>query len=157
MKRLPIVILMVVAASFLAFNSMGKSTRSLPPGNYEKIMKLVGVISGTPSKISTWQTKYGIPAANCYNYSDFDNIKNNPDIDAVYIITPNALHKDQAIRVARAGKHVICEKPMALNAKEGEEMIAACQQAGVKLIGKAVLRICTTISAVRFLHKVSTP
>ncbi len=96
--------------------------------------KLVGVISGTPSKITAWQSKYGIPEKNCYNYENFDKIKDNPDIDAVYIITPNALHKDQAIRVARAGKHVICEKPMALNAKEGEEMIAACKKANVKLL-----------------------
>jgi predicted dehydrogenase len=96
--------------------------------------KLVGVISGTPSKITAWQSKYGIPEKNCYNYENFDKIKDNPDIDAVYIITPNSLHKDQAIRVAKAGKHVICEKPMALNAKEGEEMIAACKKANVKLL-----------------------
>jgi predicted dehydrogenase len=97
-------------------------------------VKLVGVISGTPTKITTWQTKYGIPEKNCYNYENFDAIKDNADIDAVYIITPNALHKDQAIRVAKAGKHVICEKPMALNAKEGTEMIAACKAANVKLL-----------------------
>jgi len=96
--------------------------------------KLTGVISGTPSKIQTWQSKYNIPEKNCYNYENFDAIKDNPDIDAVYIITPNALHKDHAIRVAKAGKHVICEKPMALNAKEGEQMIAACKKAGVKLL-----------------------
>jgi predicted dehydrogenase len=96
--------------------------------------KLVGVISGTPSKIPVWQSKYGIPEKNCYNYENFDNIKNNPDIDAVYIITPNALHKDEAIRVAKAGKHVVCEKPMAINAKEGQEMIAACKKANVKLL-----------------------
>lgn len=96
--------------------------------------KLVGVISGTPSKISAWQAKYNIPAKNCYNYENFDEIKNNPDIDAVYIITPNALHKEQAIRVAKAGKHVICEKPMALNAKEGKEMVEACKNANVKLL-----------------------
>lgn len=97
-------------------------------------VKLVGVISGTPAKISSWQTKYGIPAKNCYNYENFDAIKDNADIDAVYIITPNAQHKDQAIRVAKAGKHVICEKPMALNAKEGAAMIAACNAANVKLL-----------------------
>lgn len=96
--------------------------------------KLVGVISGTPSKIPVWQTKYGIPEKNCYNYENFDNIKTNPDIDAVYIITPNALHKDEAIRVARAGKHVICEKPMAINAKQGKEMVDACRKANVKLL-----------------------
>ncbi|GAB2834884.1 Gfo/Idh/MocA family protein [Ferruginibacter profundus] len=97
-------------------------------------VKLVGAISGTPSKLTAWQSKYTIPEKNCYNYENFDAIKDNPDIDAVYIITPNALHKDQAIRVAKAGKHVICEKPMALNAKEGEAMIAACKKANVQLL-----------------------
>ena len=96
--------------------------------------KLVGAISGTPSKLKDWQAKYGIPAKNCYNYENFDALRNNPDIDAVYIITPNALHKPQAIRVARAGKHVICEKPMALNAAEGQEMVDACKKANVKLL-----------------------
>src|SRR6187397_2752114 len=96
--------------------------------------KLVGVISGTPSKITAWQSKYDIPEKNCYNYENYDDIKNNPDIDAVYIITPNALHKDAAIRVAKAGKHVICEKPMSINAKDGEQMIEACKKANVKLL-----------------------
>jgi len=96
--------------------------------------KLVGVISGTPSKIKNWQSRFGIPEKNSYNYENFDNIKNNPDIDAVYVITPNGLHHDEVIRVAQAGKHVICEKPMALNAKEGQEMIDACEKANVKLL-----------------------
>lgn len=99
-----------------------------------KKAKLVGIISGTPSKFDPWQRKYDIPDKNCYNYENFDRIKNNPDIDAVYIITPNGLHRDQAIRVAQAGKHVICEKPMGLNANEGKEMIAACKAAKVKLL-----------------------
>src|SRR5664279_4596528 len=99
-----------------------------------KMAKLVGAISGTPSKITDWQSKYNIPAKNCYNYENFDNIKNNPDIDAVYVITPNGLHHDEVIRVAKAGKHVICEKPMAINAKQGQEMIDACKAAGVKLL-----------------------
>lgn len=96
--------------------------------------KLVGVISGTPSKIRDWQSKYNIPEKNCYNYESFDSIKNNPDIDAVYVITPNALHREHVIRAAKAGKHVICEKPMALNAKEGQEMVDACKNANVKLL-----------------------
>jgi len=99
-----------------------------------KRAKLTGVISGTPSKIKNWQAKYGIAEKNCYNYETFDQIKNNPDIDAVYIITPNALHHQQAIRVAQAGKHVICEKPMALNTMEGLEMVTACKKANVKLL-----------------------
>lgn len=99
-----------------------------------KRAKLVGVISGTPSKIKTWQTKYGIPEKNCYNYESFDRIRDNPDIDAVYIITPNGLHKEEAIRVAKAGKHVISEKPMSINAAEGKEMVDACRKANVKLL-----------------------
>ncbi len=96
--------------------------------------KLVGVISGTPSKIKDWQSRFSIPEKNCYNYENFDRIKDNKDIDVVYITTPNGLHHDQVIRVAAAGKHVICEKPMALNAKQGQEMVAACKKANVKLL-----------------------
>jgi predicted dehydrogenase len=99
-----------------------------------KRARLVGVISGTPSKIKDWQQKYDIPEKNCYNYENFDRIKDNPDIDAVYIITPNGLHKDQAIRVAHAGKHVISEKPMAINAADAQEMVNGCKKAGVRLL-----------------------
>ena len=96
--------------------------------------KLTGVISGTPSKITAWREKYNIPENNCYNYTNFDAIRDNPDIDAVYIITPNALHKEQAIRVAAAGKHVICEKPMSVNAADGQAMVDACKKANVHLL-----------------------
>jgi predicted dehydrogenase len=96
--------------------------------------KLVGLISGTPSKLKDWQAKYNIPDKNCYNYENFDAVKNNPDIDAIYVITPNGLHKDQVIRVAKAGKHAICEKPMAINAKEAQEMVDACKKANVHLL-----------------------
>jgi len=99
-----------------------------------KKAKLVGAISGTPSKLTAWQSKYGIPEKNCYNYETYDAIKDNPDIDAVYIITPNALHKEAAIRVAKAGKHVISEKPMSISAKDGQEMVDACKKANVKLL-----------------------
>lgn len=99
-----------------------------------KMASVRGVISGTPSKIKDWQRKYNIPDKNCYDYNTFDQIKNNPDIDAVYVITPNALHHGQVIRIAKAGKHVICEKPMAINAREGVEMVEACKKANVKLL-----------------------
>ena len=79
-----------------------------------KRAKLVGLISGTPSKVVDWRARYDIPEKNCYNYETFDQIKNNPDIDA--------------------GKHVICEKPMGINAQEGQEMVDACKAAKVKLL-----------------------
>ncbi len=99
-----------------------------------KKARLVGAISGTPSKLADWQVKYNIPEKNCYNYHTFDHIRDNTDIDIVYVITPNALHREQVIRVAKAGKHVICEKPMSVNAKDGQEMVAACKKAGVHLL-----------------------
>ena len=99
-----------------------------------KRAQLAGLISGTPSKLAEWSDQYTIPAKNCYNYENFDEVKNNAGIDAIYVITPNALHHDHVISVAKAGKHVICEKPMALNAKQGQEMIDACRKAGVKLL-----------------------
>lgn len=99
-----------------------------------KRASLVGLISGTPSKVEKWRAQYNIPEKNCYNYENFDQLKDNPDIDAVYVITPNGLHCEQSKRVARAGKHVICEKPMGINAAEGQEMVDACRAAGVKLL-----------------------
>ena len=95
---------------------------------------LAGIVTGTPSKAEKWKAKYNIPEKNCYNYENCDAIKDNPDIDAVYVITPNGLHREHVIRVAKAGKHAICEKPMAVNAKEGQEMIDACKKANVKLL-----------------------
>jgi predicted dehydrogenase len=96
--------------------------------------RVTALISGTPEKLKDWSTKFGVPEKNCYSYENYDAIAGNPDIDAVYIITPNSLHLPHALRVAKAGKHVICEKPMALNAKEGLQMVEACAKAGVKLL-----------------------
>ncbi len=119
-----------------------------------KRAKLTGVISGTPSKVKDWQKKYDIPEKNCYNYENFDAIRNNPDIDAVYIITPNALHKEEAIRVAKAGKHVICEKPMSINAADGQQMVDACRKANVKLlIGYRMHLEANTLEIVRMRNE----
>ena len=90
---------------------------------------LAGIVTGTPSKAEEWSKKYDIPQKNIYNYQNFDDIANNPDIDIVYVVLPVFLHKEFTIRAAKAGKHVICEKPMALNSAECMEMITACKTA----------------------------
>lgn len=95
--------------------------------------KLAGIITGTPSKAVDWKRRYAIPEANIYNYQNFDTLKDNPDIDLVYVVLPNGMHKEFTIRAAAAGKHVIVEKPMAFTEKDCAEMIAACQRAGVQL------------------------
>lgn len=97
-------------------------------------VKITGLISGTPTKLAAWGSKYQVPESSRYSYETVDQIKANQEIDAVYITTPNALHKDNVIQIARAGKHVIVEKPMALNAKEGKEMVDYCKTAGVQLL-----------------------
>jgi len=95
--------------------------------------QVAGIVTGTPAKATTWKEKYNIPEKNIYNYQNFDNIKNNPDIDLVYVVLPNSMHKEFVIRAAKAGKHVMTEKPMGISVKECEEMIKACKDAGVQL------------------------
>lgn len=89
---------------------------------------LAGIVTGTPSKAVAWSKKYHIPDKNIYNYQNFDTIANNPDIDVVYIVLPPSMHHEYVIRAANAGKHVWCEKPMAITATECQEMIAACNR-----------------------------
>jgi predicted dehydrogenase len=96
-------------------------------------ISLKGIVTGTPSKIESWKSKHQIPDANVYSYETFDRIADNKDIDIVYVVLPNSMHHEFVIRAAKAGKHVICEKPMAVSAKECEEMIAACKKANVRL------------------------
>ncbi len=95
--------------------------------------RLAGLVSGTPAKLGEWQRKYGIADANLYSYDDFHRIADNDEIDVVYIATPNHVHRSLAEIAARAGKHVWCEKPMAMDAAEGEAMIKACRDNRVQL------------------------
>src|SRR5215472_522520 len=88
---------------------------------------LAGIVTGTPAKAVAWQKKYNIPDKDIYNYSTFDSIANNPDIDVVYIVLPPSMHKEYVIRAANAGKEVWCEKPMALTEAECTAMIDACR------------------------------
>ncbi|MEJ8817694.1 Gfo/Idh/MocA family protein [Lacibacter sp. H407] len=94
---------------------------------------LAGIVTGTPSKIPVWKEKYNIPDKNIYNYDNYDSIKDNPDIDIIYVVLPNSMHAEYVIRGFAAGKHVICEKPMALTVADCDKMIAASKKAGKQL------------------------
>ncbi|WP_010517140.1 Gfo/Idh/MocA family protein [Croceivirga radicis] len=110
------------------------STYQLAPALQDtKNCYLAGIVTGTPSKAISWAKKYSLAEHCIYNYENFDTIKDNKDIDIVYVVLPNAMHADFCIRAAKAGKHVICEKPMAMNVAECEQIISACKKANVKL------------------------
>src|SRR5574339_547991 len=88
------------------------STNQIAPALQKtKLCRLAGIVTGTPAKEKIWADKYKIPQKNIYNYDNFDQIANNPDIDVVYVVLPNAMHGEFTIRAAKAGKHVLCEKP----------------------------------------------
>ncbi|MGS2739343.1 Gfo/Idh/MocA family protein [Sinomicrobium sp. M5D2P17] len=87
---------------------------------------LAGIVTGTPAKAETWSKKYNIPDKNIYDYENFDTIADNPDIDVVYVVLPPSMHREYVVRAAEAGKHVWCEKPMALTEQECRDMIDAC-------------------------------
>ena len=89
---------------------------------------LAGIVTGTPAKAEAWKARHNIPDKNIYNYQSFDQIANNDDIDVVYIVLPPSMHKEYVIKAANAGKHVWCEKPMAMTEKECREMIDACNK-----------------------------
>ena len=110
------------------------STYQLAPSLVDcELCYLAGIVTGTPEKEKIWQDKYNIPDTSIYNYENFDNIVSNDAIDIVYVVLPNSMHADFAIRAARAGKHVICEKPMAVSVVECDTIIEACNKANVKL------------------------
>ncbi len=94
---------------------------------------LAGIVTGTPSKAEGWMKKYNIPQKNVYNYQTFDQVANNDEIDVIYVVLPPSMHKEYVIRAANAGKHVWCEKPMAITVEECQAMIDACNKNKKKL------------------------
>jgi len=110
------------------------STYELAPSLQEtEHCYLAGIVTGSPDKASAWSKKYNLPEENIYNYDNFDTIIDNDTIDIVYVVLPNAMHADFCIRAAKAGKHVICEKPMAVSVAECDAIMNACKAANVKL------------------------
>jgi len=96
--------------------------------------QVTALVSGHREKAERLAAEYGIPPSSIYNYDNFDQIAYNPTVDAVYVALPNSMHAEYTIRAARAGKHVLCEKPMATSVADCQAMIAACKAANVKLM-----------------------
>lgn len=106
----------------------------MPGCKQSQFSQVTALVSGDRKKAEEQAALYGVPGKNIYSYSNFDDIKNNREIDAVYIALPNSMHAEYTIRAARAGKHVLCEKPMATSVTDSLAMIDACRAANRRLM-----------------------
>jgi len=112
----------------------GYSTYELGPAlRLTEHCRLAGVVTGSRKKGRKWARDYAFPEENIFDYETMGRLAGNPDIDFVYVVTPNSLHAEHCIAAAKAGKHVICEKPMATSVADCDSIIAACRKAAVRL------------------------
>ncbi|EPX55114.1 putative dehydrogenase [Cystobacter fuscus DSM 2262] len=106
----------------------------LPAFGECKKARLVALVSGDKDKARTVAAQYGVSEKNLYDYKNYDALKDNPEVHAVYIVLPNNMHAEYTVRAAKAGKHVLCEKPMANSVAECQQMIDACRAAKKQLM-----------------------
>ncbi len=106
----------------------------IPAITRSQTCKLTALVSGNAEKAARVAANYGVPDAAIYGYDNFDAIANDDSIDIVYIVLPNGLHAEYTIKALQAGKHVMCEKPMANTVQECRDMIAAADEADRKLM-----------------------
>jgi glucose-fructose oxidoreductase len=106
----------------------------MPAFAHAQRSKLVGFVSGRPEKARHLAQIHGVDPKNIYTYDNYDSLANNPEIDVIYIVLPNNMHAEYTIRALKAGKHVLCEKPMANTPAECDQMIAAATAANRKLM-----------------------
>ncbi|GAA4007017.1 Gfo/Idh/MocA family oxidoreductase [Deinococcus rubellus] len=95
---------------------------------------LAAVVTGEPAKGKAFARAAGLTENDAYTYEQFDDLAKRGDVQAIYIVLPNNLHREYTERAAKMGKHVLCEKPLAANTEDAEAMVAACKNAGVKLM-----------------------
>jgi predicted dehydrogenase len=104
----------------------------LPAFRHSKKAKLVAVVSADRNKAKRLATRFGASAA--YTYDNYDKCLANPEVEAVFIATDNGTHARYSVQAARAGRHVLCEKPMARTPDECRQMIRACRESNVRLM-----------------------
>ncbi len=106
----------------------------MPAVELSKTGKITALVSGHREKAEKQAAQYNVPSPSIYDYENYDEIAQNKEIDAVYIALPNSMHAEYTIRAAKAGKHVLCEKPMATSVADCKAMIEACKKHNVKLM-----------------------
>jgi len=106
----------------------------IPAFRVSKKAKLTALVSGDPAKAQRFAQENGVKPDSIYDYNNFGRIKDNKEVQVVYVVLPNSMHAEYTIRAARAGKHVLCEKPMEVSVTKCEQMISECRHAKVKLM-----------------------
>ncbi|HEV2278989.1 MAG TPA: Gfo/Idh/MocA family oxidoreductase [Acidobacteriaceae bacterium] len=106
----------------------------MPGVALSKTGRITALVSGHREKAEKQAATYNVPSPSIYSYDNYDEIARNKDIDGVYIALPNSMHAEYTIRAAKAGKHVLSEKPMATTVADCRAMIEACQKHRVKLM-----------------------
>ena len=110
------------------------ATNQLGPGlRFTKNCYLAGVVTGSDNKANRFALDYNLKDENIYNYDNFEEIANNPEIDIVYVVLPNNMHAEYSIRALQAGKHAISEKPMSTTYAEAKTMTDAAEKTGKRL------------------------
>jgi predicted dehydrogenase len=104
----------------------------LPSFRKSKTSKLVSLVSRDESRAQALGAKFGVK--HCYSYENYDQCLSQPGVDAVFITSVNNAHAEQTIRAAKAGKHVLCEKPMATSVEDCQRMVNACRDHNVRLM-----------------------
>jgi predicted dehydrogenase len=119
-----------------ALVGLGRLTQGqlLPAFRVSKKAKLTALVSGDPVKAQKLAQENGVNAESIYDYKTFDRIRDNKEVQVVYIVLPNSMHGEFTERSARAGKHVLCEKPMEVTSMKCQQMIDTCRKARVKLM-----------------------
>jgi glucose-fructose oxidoreductase len=110
------------------------ATRQLAPAlRQTQYCRFAGAVTGSREKGEKFAREYGFSEKNIYSYDTMDQLADNAEIDIVYVVTPNSMHAENVIAAARAGKHVISEKPFTTTVADAEAAISACRAARVKL------------------------
>lgn len=118
----------VVGLGHLALNQI------LPAFGESKRARVVALVSGDRAKALQVASEYGVGASSVYDYRAYDRLRDNPAVEVIYIVLPNGMHAEYTVRGAKAGKHILCEKPMANTPAEAQQMVEACRAALVKLM-----------------------
>ena len=119
-----------------ALVGIGKLTAEelIPAARTSKDAYVAALVTSEEDKGEAFARAFDLTAEDVFTYDEFEKLSERDDVEAVFIVLPNSMHREYVERAAKMGKHVLCEKPLGVSAKDAEKMVAACQKAGVKLM-----------------------